>query len=96
MQLKLKQLHLDFVGCTNLTDAGLRLLANALGSSNLFELELHFAGCVRLRVPGISALQENLPSSLRSFEGSFKGTQINRNFRGLIEFQEFKMKNESN
>jgi len=92
VQLKLKHLHLDFVGCKNLTDAGLRLLATALHKSNLVELELHFAGCVRLHSPGISQLQENLPSSLRSFKGSFKGTAINRNFQNLCDFQEFKVK----
>lgn len=71
---------------------GLRLLAAALHKSNLVELELHFAGCMRLHVPGIMALKENLPSSLRTFKGSFKGTSINRNFRDLNEFEEFKVK----
>eukprot|EP00438_Fugacium_kawagutii_P023711 Skav228038 [mRNA] locus=scaffold1188:90764:92696:+ [translate_table: standard] len=92
MQLKLKQLFLDFVGCQNLTDAGLRLLGAFLQKSALFELELHFAGCSRLHGPGISALKENLPSSIRSFKGSFKGTQINRNFKDLTDFKDFKFK----
>ena len=71
---------------------GFACWATALHKSNLVELELHFAGCVRLHSPGISQLQENLPSSLRSFKGSFKGTAINRNFQNLCDFQEFKVK----
>ena len=90
-QLKLQQLYLDFVGCKNLTDAGLILLAKVLHSSSIFELELHFAGCVRLHSTGILALQEKLPTSLRSFKASFKGTSINRNFRDLIDFKEYKV-----
>jgi hypothetical protein len=81
-----------FTKHSGLIAAGLRLLATALHKSNLVELELHFAGCVRLHSPGISQPQENLPSSLRSFKGSFKGTAINRNFQNLCDFQEFKVK----
>lgn len=91
-QMKLQKLHLDFIGCKNLSDAGLRLLAAALQKSTLVELELHLAGCVRVHSQGISQLRENLPASLRSFKGSFKGTEVNRNFQNLIDFQEFKAK----
>ena len=87
----LQQLYLDFVGCSNLTDAGLILLAKTLQNSSLSELELHFAGCGRLHSKGIQALQERLPASLRSFKASFKGTGVNRNFQSLIDFKEYKM-----
>ena len=76
--------------------AGLRLLAAALQKSTLVELELHLAGCVRLRNPGIAQLKENLPASLRSFKGSFKGTEVNRNFQNLIDFGEFKVSTSPN
>lgn len=85
---RMRKLKLDFLGCSQMGDLGLRALAQQL-PGQLQDLELHFDMCDNISIEGLRRLADGIPRCVRTFEGTFRGTQIDRNFASVRALQAF-------
>ncbi|CAE7221122.1 abhd13, partial [Symbiodinium necroappetens] len=76
-------LYLDFVGCENLTDVGMKALAESLPET-LAELELHFVGSFEQQAAVFAVF-----ARAAWLKVTYAGTRVNRNFASRAELRAF-------
>jgi len=87
---RVENLTLDFVGCKHITDFGIAALADRLCTRELKYVRLDFAACSMIGRPGIKALARNLTETKKvEFHGTFRGTEVNRDFDSLYKLQRY-------
>jgi len=82
----LTRLSLVLLGCKKITDVGVEALAENL-PQKLTDLTLHLDNCQDITEQGVMALACNLPRTTRSFNGTFFGTQVDRNFETVKQLR---------
>mmetsp|Transcript_40503 Transcript_40503/g.71227 ORF Transcript_40503/g.71227 Transcript_40503/m.71227 type:complete len:86 (-) Transcript_40503:61-318(-) len=78
-------MHLDFLGCKGISDAGVRAVAKHLPES-VIDLRLDFAKCTKITAVGAMYLANHLESlKLQKCVLTLRGTKVNQNFASKTE-----------